>query len=64
MGEALVFTVLVEAFGDGFDSSGVDEVMGTDGNRAGTGQHEFYGILPGHDTTEAQDGNGDGLFQP
>lgn len=53
MGDTLVLAVLVEAFGNGFDSSGVDEVMGADGNGAGTGQHEFYRILPSYDTAQA-----------
>ena len=53
MSDALVLAVLVEAFGYRFDGPGIDEVMSADGDRAGTGQHEFYGILPSYDAAEA-----------
>ena len=61
MFDAFFSAILVQAFGDGFDGSGVDEVMGADGDGTGTGQHEFDGILPGRYAAQAEDGDGYGL---
>ena len=61
MFDAFFSAILVQAFGDGFDGSGVDEVMGSDCDGTGTGQHEFDGVLPGRDAAQAEDGDGYGL---
>ena len=61
MFDAFFSAILVQAFGDGFNGSGVDEVMGADGDGTGTGQHEFDGILPGRYAAQTEDGDGYGL---